>query len=214
MKITILTDEKSWINEYVNPFLNYLALNNHEYSLRHELSGSFNGDLCICLSYSKLLSEEDLSKFKNVLVVHESELPKGKGWSPLSWQILEGNNKFIFTLFEASKKIDDGKIYLQKEVVLNGYELFDDWRKVQAETSFELCIEWIEGYPDILTKAIKQEGNETFYKKRNKKDSELDPTKSIKEQFNLLRIVDNENYPAFFKLNSKKYVLKIFLDEE
>ena len=47
-------------------------------------------DLCICLSYSKLLSEKDLSKFKNVLVVHESELPKGKGWSPLSWQILEG----------------------------------------------------------------------------------------------------------------------------
>ena len=30
--------------------------------------------------------------------------------------------------------------------------------------------------------------------KRNAQDSELDPTKSIKEQFNLLRMIDNENY--------------------
>ena len=165
MKITILTDEKSWINEYVDHFLKYLSLNNHEYSCHHEPSETMHTDLCICLSYSKLLSEKDLSKFKNVLVVHESELPKGKGWSPLSWQILEGKSKFTFTLFEASKKIDDGKIYLQKEITLKGYELFDDWRKVQAETSFELCAEWIEAYPDILTKARKQIGNGTFYKK-------------------------------------------------
>lgn len=28
-----------------------------------------------------------------------------------------------------------------------------------------------------------------------------------------LRIVDNENYPAFFKINSKKYILKIYKEE-
>lgn len=30
------------------------------------------------------------------------------------------------------------------------------------------------------------------------------------EQFNLLRIADNENYPAFFILNGQKYILKIY----
>ena len=31
----------------------------------------------------------------------------------------------------------------------------------------------------------------------------------IKDQFNLLRIVDNSRYPAFFIHKNKKYVLKI-----
>ena len=62
-------------------------------------------DLYICLSYSKLLSEKDLSKFKNVLVVHESELPKGKGWSPLSWQILEGKVNLHSHCLKRQKKL-------------------------------------------------------------------------------------------------------------
>ena len=36
-----------------------------------------------------------------------------------------------------------------------------------------------------------------------------DSNKSLKEQFNLLRIVDNINYPAFFELDRHKYILKI-----
>ena len=58
-------------------------------------------------------------------------------------------------------------------------------------------------------KGKSQRGEETFYKKRTPKDSELDINKTIKEQFNLLRIVDNEKYPAFFKFKNKIYTLKI-----
>ena len=56
-------------------------------------------------------------------------------------------------------------------------------------------------------------GEEIFYKKRESKDSKLDIDKTIKEQFNLLRIVNNENYPAFFELDGYRYVLKIELDK-
>ena len=55
-----------------------------------------------------------------------------------------------------------------------------------------------------------QEGKSTFYPKRTLKESELNVNKSIKSQFNLLRVVDNERYPAFFHLNDKKYVIKIY----
>jgi len=40
-------------------------------------------------------------------------------------------------------------------------------------------------------------------------DSRLDIDRSIKEQFNLLRVVGNEEYPAFFEINGHKYLLKI-----
>ena len=40
--------------------------------------------------------------------------------------------------------------------------------------------------------------------------SELDINKSIKSQFNMLRVVDNERYPAFFSHKKKKYIIKIY----
>ena len=50
----------------------------------------------------------------------------------------------------------------------------------------------------------------SYYKKRYpKKIVELNINKSIKEQFNLLRIADPENYPSFFYKNGKKIILKV-----
>ena len=40
-------------------------------------------------------------------------------------------------------------------------------------------------------------------------DSRLDPDDTIAQQFNLLRVVDNERYPAFFELLGRRYILKI-----
>lgn len=47
-------------------------------------------------------------------------------------------------------------------------------------------------------------GKESFYPKRSPKDSELDINKSLNEQFNLLRIASNEDFPAFFYKDGKK----------
>lgn len=33
--------------------------------------------------------------------------------------------------------------------------------------------------------------------------------KTIREQFNFLRVVDNERYPVYFELNGMQFVLKI-----
>ena len=71
-----------------------------------------------------------------------------------------------------------------------------------------MSLSFIENYPDNIDKP--QIWEETFYRRRLKSDSELDIHKSIKDQFNLLRIADNEKYPAFFVLNGNKYLLKIY----
>jgi methionyl-tRNA formyltransferase len=59
----------------------------------------------------------------------------------------------------------------------------------------------------------RQHGEVSYYKRRSKSSSELNPNLSIKDQFNLLRVVDNERYPAFFFLNGQKYIIKIFKDD-
>ena len=137
------------------------------------------------------------SKNKHNLVCHASDLPKGKEWSPLTWQILEGKNKIPITLFEATEKIDSGDYYIKSFVTYNGTELIEELRIKLAEEINNMVLRFIEGYKNMEPK--KQKGKETFYKKRGINDSKLEIDKTIREQFNLLRITDNERYPAFLK---------------
>jgi hypothetical protein len=77
----------------------------------------------------------------------------------------------------------------------------------------EMCEAFLSDWPQILSKGIAQTGEPSFYKKRTPGDSRLDPQKSLAEQFNLLRVVDNDRYPAFFEWNGRRYNLKIELSK-
>ena len=54
-----------------------------------------------------------------------------------------------------------------------------------------------------------QTGEQSYYMRRRPKDSMLDVTLPIIDQFNLLRVVDNERYPAFFEVDGINYVIHI-----
>jgi methionyl-tRNA formyltransferase len=143
----------------------------------------------------------------NNLVVHESNLPQGKGWSPVTWQILEGKSEIPVTLFEAQEDLDSGVIYGVEYILLEGHELINEIRAIQAAATFSLLDKFIENYPNNQGKA--QVGQSSFYPKRGPKDSELAIDLSLKEQFNLLRVCDNERYPAYIVIDGVKYYLKI-----
>ncbi len=209
MKVAILTSLDQWFIPYAkelkNKIINSKLFFNHE-----DLAQEY--DIVFILSYHKIIQQEYLDKNKHNIVIHASDLPKGKGWAPLFWQVLEDKNTIPFTMFEASSGVDDGDIYMQKDLLLTGYELNDELREKQANHTINMCIEFIKDF-DRYKKPIEQNGKETFYKKRNSLDSELDINKTIKEQFNLLRITDNISYPAFFELDGYRYILKIELDK-
>lgn len=205
MKVAILTSPNQWFVPYAK-ILKKKINNSKVFFCHKELMTNY--DVVFILSYHKLIPIERLANNKHNIVVHASDLPRGKGWAPMFWQILESKDNIVFSMFEASSGIDDGDIYMKKTLVLNGYELNDELREKQANFIIEMCHDFLLNYQKLST-PFKQKGVESFYKKRTSKDSELDIYKTIDEQFNLLRIVDNENYPAFFYKNGKKYILKI-----
>ena len=209
LSISICSDEKSWINLHI-PFLIYKWTNEgHACFWTHDSNCLVKGDICFYLSYGKIVEKKILKKFKNNLVIHASDLPKGKGWSPLTWQIIEGKNTIPVSLIEADEKVDSGVIYKQKWYKLNGYELLPQLRSIQSKINNELCIWFVKNYPNCLLKARKQLGKSTIYNRRYAHDSKLDINLSIKDQFNLLRVVDNKDYPAYFELGGNIYNLKI-----
>ena len=205
MKIQILVDNpNSWIIPFAEELKVELNGRGHDTYLLKSTNMVEKGDILFLLSCEHIFKKLDLNTYN--LVVHESALPLGKGWSPVSWQILEGKNIIPVTLFEAGTKVDSGEIYFQENIELNGYELVNEIRKKQGLATIHLALRFVDNCNCLISQ--KQQGKSTYYPRRTPKDSELDVNKTIAEQFNLLRICDNERYPAFFQLGGRKYIKK------
>jgi len=211
--IAILTSAGSGFVPYARTFAEDLREKGWAAELFHDHDDiGHDFQVVFMLSYFKIVKGAFLRGHQHNLVVHDSQLPQGKGWAPLFWQILEGKNRIPAVLFEATEGVDAGDIYISDYITLQGHELHDEIRDLQARKSVELCMEFLENYDDL--KPVSQSGRETFYTRRTPKDSQMDINKSISEQFNLLRIVSNEDYPAFFHHKDSKYILKIFKEEK
>ena len=208
-KICILSDSDSWINLSIVDLVDYWIKHGFQVKLVHKQEDILAGDFCFILGCTQILKESTLKKNKHNLVVHESKLPHGKGWSPLSWQILEGKNIITISLFEAEMSVDSGVIYIQEDMRFEGHELVYELRKIQLTHTINLCKQFVSNYPAVVQNPIKQRGRETFYPKRPPADSILDINSSILNQFNLLRIVDNKKYPAYFEINGCRYKIRI-----
>jgi len=212
MLIQILVDNKnSWIIPYGIKVKNdIISKYNYEVILIYEQDDVKKGNILFLLSCEKIFNKLNLNDYN--IVVHESNLPEGKGWSPLTWQVLEGKNRIPITLFEAVEKVDSGRIYLQSFIELTGKELLTEIKNLQGKMTIDLILKFLENFDHI--KGKDQDGDSSYYRKRSPKDSELDINRSIKNQFNLLRVCDNERYPAFFKIDNEKYIIKIFKENE
>ena len=204
-RITLLSDSNSWLNGYLSELIQAIWIRGHAVRWIHKPAQLGAGDICFLLSCGRLLNADQLALHRHNLVVHESDLPRGQGWSPMTWQILEGESSIPITLFEATAALDAGPIYLQQGV-LSGRELIEEWRALQAQKTMELCLTWLDQYHDVVS-SLPQNGEQTHYRRRRPADSQLDPELSLAEQFDLLR-VDNNNC-GFLQVAGRSYLVNV-----
>jgi methionyl-tRNA formyltransferase len=175
------------------------------YSLHTSPDELGGGDTLFLVSCTHYIKKELRDKYRCVWVIHESDLPKGRGWSPLAWQILEGKNDITVCLLEADKKIDEGHI-LRKEVLhLEGHELFDEIQEKLFRVKARLMDFALTHSEEPL---MPQYGEKSYYPRRTPEDSKLNPHLTLSEQFNLLRICE-PRFPAFFEHKGHRYELTI-----
>lgn len=210
MNIGILFDkENNWLRQYftIKDFDQFKHIN---IKIENDIKKINNHEIVFILGYTKILSKKDLERNKLNLVIHESKLPENKGFSPVQHQILKGNNKLKVSLFIADAKLDNGRILLVSDLKFNGTELYDEIREKQALATKKIIIKFLKNYPKILNKKINIQGKETYNKRLSNKNNELNIFKTIDEQFNILRIGNNDKWPSYFYKNGIKYIIKIF----
>lgn len=211
-KVTFLLDKSNlWFERQLKNY-NFRLNNKYIFNISKNSSGIKNQNIVFPLSYTKRLPESFLQKNELVLIAHSSKLPKDKGFAPLQYQILKNKNKVYVSLIKAVKDVDAGPIYFQNYFVLNGTELSDEIRNIQGIQLLNIIRKFLIKYPNVKSK--KQIGKSNFNKRRYPKDSKLDINKTIKQQFNHLRINDNERYPSFFNYKGQKYIVKVFKEKK
>lgn len=171
------------------------------------------GDMLFLVSCTQILRESERSHFKHVLVLHASDLPRGRGWSPHVWSIVEGNNAITVCVLEAREPVDSGDVWFRTTFHLDGHELLNEINSKLFAAELELMSLAVNNL--VAVKPVAQVGEPGAYlRKRTPEDSRLWVDKPLSDQFDLLRVVDNHRYPAFFEHRGCRYTIKIEKDHE
>lgn len=212
-KVTFLTDKKNdWIKSYLSK-KKFLFKNRYDYKFSNNIDTIVDQDILFIVNYTKVLSDSFLQKNRLNLVIHASDLPKDRGFAPVANQVMRGKNQIYISLIEANEKVDTGCIFLKQKFYLKGTDLYDEIRNKTAIAMIKIINSFLKQYPLKINSKF-QKGKSNFNKKRTDKDNKLNINKSIKKQFHILRLSNNENFPAYFYNQGEKYILKIYKDNK
>jgi methionyl-tRNA formyltransferase len=159
--------------------------------------------------WSYIIPKEIFSKFE-CIVFHMTDLPYGRGGSPLQNLIVRGHKETKISALKVVKELDAGPIYLKKDLDLDG----------SANQIFERASGIIKGMIlEIIEKKLKpinQTGEPVIFKRRNPSDSNLASINSIQKVFDYIRMLDADGYPnAFYETENLRFEFtKAILSED
>lgn len=141
--------------------------------------------------WSYIIPSEIYNNYECV-VFHMTDLPYGRGGSPLQNLIIRGHQKTKISALRVAKGMDTGDIYLKKPLSLLG----------TAEEIFlrvgRLVKEMIEMIVSTQPQAIPQEGNITSFKRRKPEDGNISELQELEKIYDYIRMLDAEGYPKAF----------------
>jgi methionyl-tRNA formyltransferase len=208
MNISILTTSSNHpIYSYLDDWINENT-DKHNIKLAHSINELSTGDILFLISCSQIVSSEIRNKFQKVLVIHASDLPKGRGWSPHIWEIISGTTWITLALLEAEDVIDSGNIWKKIEIEIPKTALFTEINQLIFSAEIKLMNYAIDNYDNIFPEKQSNK-NSSYFPKRTPQDSEIDISDSLSNQFNLIRVCDPQRYPAYFYMHGKKFTITI-----
>lgn len=211
MKISILCSDLTHpVMPYLRRWMSKHA-RTHELALARTKAELTGGDLLFLISCSKIVSSKDRAAYRHCLVLHASDLPLGRGWSPHIWEILTGGTQVVLSLIEAEDKVDTGRIWSQLRVDISHHALWDEINHRLFEAEFKLTDVAVRENGVLQPRPQSADAQPTYWRRRTPADSEINPQKSTAEQFNLIRVCDSQRFAAFFQLHGHRY--KLVLEE-
>jgi len=173
--------------------------NKHQIKLiteKEELSygnlNSFNPEYIFFPHWSWIIPDNIYNNF-NCVVFHMTDLPYGRGGSPLQNLIVRGIENTKISALKVDGGLDTGPIYLKKDLNLNGTA-----EEIFLRSSSLIFNEMI---PEIINNEIipkEQKGEVVEFKRRKPYQSEIKKEFSLSKIYDYIRMLDAEGYPDAF----------------
>lgn len=203
LKKYIILSEKSWHNSLYQTLADSLQgkwiLISKKEEFTIEILTELKPDIIFIPHWSYIITP-DIFKTYDCIVFHMTDLPFGRGGSPLQNLIALGYKQTMISALKVEKEIDSGNIYLKKKLSLHGKasEIFERASLVIKEMIEEIVLN--EPIPQL------QQGEPVFFKRRTKKDGEIGSLVEIEKVYDYIRMLDCEGYPnAFLETNNFRF---------
>ncbi len=217
MRIDLLcSSERHPINAWLIDWIKAQGVE-HQIRLIRTTEDLSSGDVLFLISCAQIVPDAQRKTYQHCVVLHASDLPEGRGWSPHIWSILDGAKEIVVSAITAEDRVDSGAVWSKRRFQVASHELYD-------EINASLFAVEVALMNDVL--AMVEAGQEpkpqsdkapTYFPRRTAAESEIDPEVSIADQFDKLRVADPDRYPAFMHLHGNTYAItlkKVSLDEE
>lgn len=149
------------------------------------------------IHWSWIVSEQIINTYE-CICFHMTDLPYGRGGSPLQNLIIRGHKNSILSSIRMKKGIDTGPIYYKKKFSLNGsaYKIY----KRVSKLSWDMIGEFVKNNP----KPKLQKGKIINFTRRTPQQSLLPVGLNLEQIYDYIRMLDAPGYPKAF-LETGKY---------
>lgn len=209
MKIDVLTSEpahpivpvlSAWVTQ---------ACREHDALLCYDIDELRGGDILFLVSCARVVRRDVRQRYGKVLVLHASDLPRGRGWSPHVWDIIAGADHITLSLIDADDPVDSGAIWSKERVAINRAWDFEEISSAIFEAELAMMSRGISLVLAGHQPEPQSEAGVSHHRKRTPDDSRLAPECTLAAAFDLLRVADPVRYPCFFEYRGSRYKLKM-----
>ncbi len=144
--------------------------------------------------WSWIIPKEIYNNF-NCVVFHMTDLPFGRGGSPLQNLILRGIYNTKISAIRAGSGIDNGPIYFKEPIDISEGNADEIYRRI-SDKIFKDMIPKFFG-EKIIPK--EQVGQVVEFRRRTPEQSEIPEDLSPRQLYDFIRMLDGEGYPSAFK---------------
>jgi len=189
--------------DYSDEYEILLITNNAD--LNYKVISEFDPKYIFFPHWSWIIPEEIYSNYECV-VFHITDLPFGRGGSPLQNLIVRKIYNTKISALKVEKELDAGKIYLKTDFYIglgSAEEIFIDASSIIFS---EMISHMLENNPVPQ----EQTGNPVVFKRRKPKESDMMQMdySTLQEMYDFIRMLDAEGYPkSFIKLGKYKIEL-------
>lgn len=204
MENILIVSEKSWNKELVSylqstmpQYAFYLISQKEDFTV--ERIGSISPVKIFISHWSYIIPSAIFERYE-CIVFHMTDLPYGRGGSPLQNLIVRGLTATKLSALRVEVGLDTGPVYLKMDLSLSGTaeEIFVRVNKLVGKMIVEIIQNNLQPVP--------QEGDPVVFKRRKPEQSDMSGLEKLEEIFDYIRMLDADGYPhAYIEKGEFRY---------